>query len=262
MACNPIPRLHVVCYKWGDRYHAEEVNILKASVERNLTLEHRFYCVTDDPTGLDPDIEVVDLPTKGRIGNGPKLYTFSKGFLGLGPDDYVVSLDIDIVIIGNLDFLAANPELDFVIARHRARNSKSRGHGAVYRVRVGSHDHVWTEFAAQPDEWARRFPGRNHNDFSEQRWLTRIFEDQPMNFFPDNKIIIFRSDCSARSPSYVLGRRAGQMGLTTAFLGVARLPGKGEAIVSFSGLTKPRDVKDSHHGHLKRAPFVAQHWRR
>jgi hypothetical protein len=38
------------------------------------------------------------------------------------------------------------------------------------------------------------------------------------------------------------------------------LPGQGEAIVSFSGLTKPRDVMHHHHLHLRRAPFVEQFW--
>ena len=41
---------------------------------------------------------------------------------------------------------------------------------------------------------------------------------------------------------------------------LSRLPGIGEAVVSFSGKINPRDVKDSHCGHLKRAPFIAEHW--
>lgn len=256
-----IPILHIVCYKWGDRYLAEDVNILRASVKRHLSLPHHFYCITDDARGLDGSIHAVPLPSDGRIGNGPKLNTFSDGFLDLGPNDFVVSLDIDIVVVGNLDFLADRPELDFVIARHRARNAAFCGHGAVYRLRVGSHRELYDEFIADQKGWAEKLPGRNDNPFSEQRWLARKFHNQEPNFFPEGKVIIFRTDCHARSPSYVLGRWAAQFGLTTAFLGNAKLPGIGEAIVSFSGQTKPRDVVKRHHGHLRRAPFVAEHWR-
>lgn len=261
MSHPPIKHLNIICYKWGDRYTADEVNILAASVRRNLSIPHRFFCITDDPTGLAPGIEVAPMPEQGRIGNGPKIYTFSKGFLGLGPDDYVVSLDIDIVIVGSLDFLADRPELDFIIARHRASRTRSRGHGAVYRLRVGALSHIWEEFIADAQGWSARLPGKNDNPFSEQRWLEHHFKNREMDHFPDNKILIFRVDCSARSLTRFLGRRAGQLGLTTAFFGKARLPGKGEAIVSFSGFTKPKDVAHSHHGHLKRAPFVAEHWR-
>ena len=261
MTNGAIKHLTIICYKWGTRYSARDVNILHASVRRNLSVPHRFVCLTEDPAGLDPDIEIAPLPDQGRIGNGTKLYTFSDEFLGLGPEDFVVSLDVDIVIVDSLDFLAERPDLDFVIARHRASHADARGHGAVYRLRVGSHPAIWTDFIAAPEDWAARLPGKSGNAFSEQRWLEQHFEGQSIDYFPAGKIIIFRVDCKARSISHVLGRKAGLCGLTTAFLGTARLPGKGESIVSFSGRTKPKDVLGRHHGHLKRAPFVAQHWR-
>ena len=59
------PMLNVVCVKWGDwcaPHGARYVNNLYWGVRRNLTLEHRFMCFTDDPTGLDRGIEVRPLP--------------------------------------------------------------------------------------------------------------------------------------------------------------------------------------------------------
>lgn len=254
--------LNIVCYKWGNRYSAEDVNILRASVARHLTVPHRFFCITDDARGLASDIEVRPLPLDAMIGNGPKISTFSYGFLGLGEDDYVVSLDVDIVVVDSLDFLAEAPEKSFVIAKHRSRRSISRGHGAVYRVKVGSHRKIWDEFIADPHRWAARYPGmKSGNKFSEQRWLEHQFAGREMDFFEKNKVLIFREDCSARAGTAFLGFKLGQQGLTSAFLGEARLPNIGEAIVSFSGATKPKDVMNRHHGHLRRAPFVAEHWR-
>jgi hypothetical protein len=253
--------LNVVCYKWGKRYSAEDVNILRASVARHLKISHRFFCVTEDGAGLAPDIEIRPLPQNAMIGNGPKISTFSEGFLGLSPDDYVVSLDVDIVIVDALDFLAQAPEKTFIIAKHRSRRSISRGHGAVYRVKVGSHRKIWDDFVVDPHGWAAKYPGmKSGNKFSEQRWLEHQFAGRDMEFFEPNKVLIFREDCSARAATAFLGWKLGQAGVTTAFLRDACLPNIGESIVSFSGATKPKDVMHHHHGHLRRAPFVAEHW--
>lgn len=254
-------RINIVCYKWGTRYDAQDVNILYASVRRNIAVPVRFFCITDDAAGLAPEIEAVPIMAASRFGNGPKLYTFSDSALGLGPADYLVCIDLDTVIVGSLDFLLIRPELDFVIARHRNPKSLSRAHGAVYRVRVGSRREVWDEFIADPAAAAARFPGRaGVNAFSEQKWLEDLHQGREFDYFPHNKVIIFRRDCNARAPSFRLGERAGALGLTLAMFGEARLPGQGEAIVSFSGLTKPRDVMHHHHLHLRRAPFVEQFW--
>ena len=52
---------NVVCIKWGDKFSADYVNRLYNMVQRNLTLEHRFICLTEDPTDLNPKIEALPL---------------------------------------------------------------------------------------------------------------------------------------------------------------------------------------------------------
>jgi hypothetical protein len=256
-----IPFLHVVCYKWGNVYSAEEVNILHSMVNRNLTIPYKFYCITDNSSGLNNNITVVDMPYEKLPGNSPKLWTFSKGFLRLGQNEYVVSLDIDIVIVDNIDFLGERPEEPFLIAKHRAENATSRGHGAVYRVKVGSLSRIWDNFISQPMVMAKKFPGENGNAFSEQLWLEHHFKEHEISYFPTEKIILFRKDCGSRASTYRLGRKAGEWGITSARFGVASLPGIGEAIVSFAGKVNPRDVRDSHYLHMRRAPFVEKYWR-
>ena len=51
----PAPRKSctVACLKWGTRYSADYVNNLRAMVARNLTVAHRFLCITDDPSGVE-----------------------------------------------------------------------------------------------------------------------------------------------------------------------------------------------------------------
>lgn len=256
-----IPFLHIVCYKWGTGYSAGEVNILRAMVQRHLTVPHVFHCITDDASGLAEDIKVHDLP-RNLPGNGPKIFSFSDGFLGLGPEDYIVSLDVDLVIVGSLDFLAEQPQEDFIITRHPNRRGDYVLHGAVYRLRAGSHRHIWDRFIANPYGNASRFPGVNGNSFSEQLWLEDQIDPEDWRFFPDGKIILFRTDCRAKEPARHINRIIGHVGLSipSAGWGKARLPGAGEAIVSFAGQTKPHNVLSRPHNRLRHAPFVAEHW--
>lgn len=252
---DKIPFLHVMCYKWGTLYPSEEVNILRAMVARNLTVPHEFHCITDDPTGLDEGISVHPLPSHDLQGNWRKLHTFSDNFLGLN-GQYVVSLDIDIVIVGNIDFLAERPECDFIIAR-QSWSKNVRGHGAVYRVKVGTHTQLWDRFVAD----SRTAIATHHGSTmlaGEQNWLERNLET--MEHFPAGKIVSYKYHCNARAHK-LLGSFGARLGLTTAHFGVARLP-EGAAIVSFQTRPLPREVRSSRYMHWKRAPFVLEHWRR
>jgi hypothetical protein len=255
-----LDRINVVCYKWGTRYDALDVNVLYASMKRNISVPMRFFCITDDASGLRSEIEAVPIIRESMVGNGAKLYTFSEGALGLGSDEYLVCIDLDMVVVDSLDFLLERPEKQYIVAQHRNPKSISRAHTAVYRVKVGSHREFWDKYIENPAAAAARFPGRKDvNAFSDQKWMEDLYRGRDFDFFPFNKVILFRRDCEARAPSFRLGEKAGRW-LSLAMFGEARLPGEGEAIVSFAGLTKPRDVIDHYHLHLRRAPFVQQFW--
>jgi len=64
--------------KWGKKYGADYVNKLYYGVKRNTTKNFKFYCYTDDPTGLHKEILVV--PLKESWGGWwGKATLFSKG---------------------------------------------------------------------------------------------------------------------------------------------------------------------------------------
>ena len=48
---------NVICIKWGNKFGADYVNRLYKMVEKNLTLEHRFVCFTDDSKGIVEGVE-------------------------------------------------------------------------------------------------------------------------------------------------------------------------------------------------------------
>lgn len=98
--------LNIVCVKWGELYSASYVNILYDMVSRNLSdkTTGKFICFTDNPEGLDPNIEVRELP--GNLtGWWNKLYLFKKGLFPTG--ERIIYLDLDTVITGGLDHIFA-----------------------------------------------------------------------------------------------------------------------------------------------------------
>ena len=241
-----VRHLHVVCYRWGSRYPAREVNILRAMVARHLEVPHRFHCITDDPAGLDPRIVAHPLPQEGVDGIWRKLGTFRRDFLGL-EGQHVVSFDIDVVIVGGLDFLADRADEDFLVARNWSRTGAAAS-GTVYRLKVGSHAFVWDRFIADPHAAVECHHGKTRL-IGEQNWLQHTVGR--FTFLPDGKVVSYKRHCGARGHQL--------LGLNTARWGTA-VPPAGAAVVSFHGDPLPRDVMDTPHGRWRRAPFVKTHW--
>lgn len=241
--------LHIHTFKWGDLYTADDVNRLRAMFARHLSIPHVFHCSTDAPAGLRTDILIHALPSISfcdwEIGNGRKLAVFGSDFLQL-EGALVVQTDIDLVLVGNVDFLADRPEEDFLIARGRNQAHDTRGHAAVLRHRIGTMAHVWERLVADP---ARAVATAQHHrsppgHISEQRWLDGAVVD--MRFFDDGRIVYFRQDCGAHA-----GHDHPE--------GIAVVP-QDARIVSFAGKIKPQHVMHGSCGHWRHAPFVAEHW--
>lgn len=110
----------VVCLKWGDKYAPEYVNKLYNMVQRNLTIPHRFVCVTENTEGLNPDIEIMPLkldgwPTTMRNFQGwwfkLDLFRSNNGLTGK-----IFYVDLDTVIVGNIDQIVESAQ-EFTVLR-------------------------------------------------------------------------------------------------------------------------------------------------
>ncbi|MCU0715040.1 MAG: glycosyltransferase [Pirellula sp.] len=97
----------VVCTRWLDAFPVSYVRLLKNAVAANLQQEHRFVCVTDNPEGLDSDIEGIRMPDMGlplhhqKLGCWPKLSIFAPGVLP--PDEPALYLDLDVLVRSSLE---------------------------------------------------------------------------------------------------------------------------------------------------------------
>lgn len=174
--------IHVVCFKWqpepGYRstFGAEQVNTLRDMVARHYDAPHRFWCITDDPEGIDAGIDVVDLWSEhGDIPNPSGKFRNPSCYrrLRLFADDVrewigerIVWLDLDCVICGDLRPVWDRPE-DFVAWGDT--NRANHYNGSMILHTAGARRELFDEFDPErsPREaFAAGFFG------SDQGWIS------------------------------------------------------------------------------------------
>ena len=173
--------LNVICVKWGNKYSPNYVNTLKKMCDRHITLPYQFYCLTEQPDGIDPDIKIIKLPALPGIKTWwSKLYMFSPA---LPIEGTILYFDLDVVIFKNIDCLFTHDPNKFMIIRdfNRCRiidwNSSN---SSVMRWQSGTMQYLWKEFQDNPSAVMQK----NHGD---QDWITKRANDD-INHWPDEWI--------------------------------------------------------------------------
>ena len=171
--------LTVVCVKSKPAYDHVWVNRLHRMVRANLTIPHRFVCLTDDSSGVTCNTK--RLPESG-LGWYAKLAMFRPGLF----DGLVLYLDLDSLIVGNLDFVTEFKG-DFAILRDFYRPD---GFGSGVMLWNKNYPHVW-------ENWLReQCPA---DPLGDQGWMekqlpnARILQDE----FP-GKFVSYKVHCQER----------------------------------------------------------------
>lgn len=175
--------LSIVCWKWkppaGYRstFGPETVNTLRRMVDRHYTAPHRFICVTDDKSGLDPGIEVVPIWSEwGNIPNphgshNPSCYRRLKAFAPEARDwfgDRFVWIDLDSVITGDLRAIFDRPE-DFVCWGET--DPRSYYNGSLVLMTAGARRQVYDRFDPKTSPQEARAAGKFGSD---QGWISYV----------------------------------------------------------------------------------------
>jgi hypothetical protein len=205
----------VVCWKWkpssGQKpinYAAEHVNVLYRMVRRHYSRLKRFVCITDEAKGLDSDIEAFPLwADHARILNpsGAQLPSCYRRLKLFDPDianqlgTRIVSLDLDLVITGDLGPLWDRPE-PFI-----GWMAPSTAHGHVYNgsmwlFHAGTHADIWNKFdpGASPKVTTKaRYFG------SDQAWISYMVGQKAAGWTAADGVYSFPRDVkrTARMPS-------------------------------------------------------------
>jgi len=150
--------LTVCCWKWkradgSDLFGPEYVNRLRAALDLHLSLPHELVCVTDDPTGVDARVRLVDLPT--TLSQTPRcrrrMQVFSKDFARqLG--DRILSIDLDVVLVGDITPIVDRRE---PIVCWRVGYAQVFS-GSFHLMDAGHLDGLWRAFESDPEGYPRR----------------------------------------------------------------------------------------------------------
>jgi len=199
---------NVACIKWGDKYSAQHVNRLFRGVKGKLDGDLKFFCVTDDPVGLDEHVISLPIPDEPFIGvvqrvlagvrrQGAfrKISLFRPGLINC--DGPILGLDLDVAITGSLEkFFSYSP--GNVCMRHdwlAARRGRPDGHGSVFRYDPRKHHFLYDEFANDPERMMKI------SRFSEQKCTSMLAQQRSVfAYFPEPWISSYKRDATRIFP--------------------------------------------------------------
>ena len=247
--------INVLCLKWGTRYSATYVNILHRSVRRHLKRPFRFFCCTEDASGLDPEVEIIAFPEDpGMSTKWPhilvKLMVTKNGFGGLvGP---TLFLDLDVAIMDDIDcFFDFQPGKNCII--HNWVNWRKGllgrrphvGNSSAFRFDAGPQsDYIYQTFLRE----IRRAEDTSVFN-TEQAFLTYAMKE--VVWWPDSWVKSYKWHCRSLFP----------FNLT-----IAPKPPQDCKILVFHGRPDPDEAINGYKGKtlrhsMRAAPWLAQHWK-
>ncbi len=201
--------VNAICIRWGTAFGPEYVNNLLRGLRRHTRRDVRLFCMTDDRTGVDPDVECIDLVEEPfhaemmqavmdspRGGPIRKISMFNPELFG-DIDGPVFALDLDIVITGGFDDLLEFAPGKVCMRRTWARPSRwlGVGHGSVLRFDPKRHGYLYETIARNPREEILKANG------SEQSYTSyTALEAGDFEPFPDRWIVSFKYDCRPMRP--------------------------------------------------------------
>lgn len=180
---------NIVCMKWGDKFGPEYVNRLHSMVKNNITLTFRFICFTDNPEGINSDIETFLFP-KGEI-KGKNKHCWRKLTIFTNPLEDITGtilfLDLDVVIVDNIDCFF-EPKEEFIIIKEWMP-SHGLGNSSVYRFQAGGHSDVLEYYLENTEDVIKNY---RH----EQDYLTCFMKKQNnLAFWDPSWCVSFKHNC-------------------------------------------------------------------
>lgn len=245
--------VNVICIKWGTRYGPAYVNNLLAGVKCHLHQPFKFFCCTEDPSGLAPEVQIIPFPPNPGIKRGwpdvlVKLMITEDGFGGLQGE--TLFLDLDVVIMDSIDcFFDYKPGSDCIIHNwvqiHKEWQGKrpAVGNSSIFRFEAGSSQYIYETFIRE------MHLAEDKSKFNtEQAFLTHAMRD--VQWWPEEWARSFKRHCR---PAFPLN------------LFCTPKPPPGCRILVFHGRPDPDEAVNGyqgrkiHHRSLP-APWISAHW--
>lgn len=188
-------------HKGTSIYTPEHANTWARMIDRNLSMPHRFVLLTDQPEAdYDPLITAVPLwddwrNLRNSVGgeDRPQCYPRLKAFsreAGKILGQRFVSIDLDVIVVGDLDPLFDRDE-DFLILRRTPVSrdeAKTTYQGAMWMMTAGAREKVWTDFKGEQSvAAAAAFIG------SDQAWIRHALGPDEQGWTEDDGVYCSRN---------------------------------------------------------------------
>tara|TARA_X000001382_G_scaffold120729_1_gene102508 strand:+ start:569 stop:1264 length:696 start_codon:yes stop_codon:yes gene_type:complete len=229
---------HVVCVKWGSKYTAKYVNVLKNMVARHTTVAYKFSCLTDDATDLDPEINVIKLPKDPWIKTWwSKLWMFAPE---MPLEGNILYFDLDVVIFDNIDELFTfQGKFNIIRDFNRCRIKDWKlSNSSCMRWQTGTMNYLWTDFK---DRW-HTVMQQNHGD---QDWITKK-ATKDISWFPDEWIRSYKWEMIGLKDTKLLTKDGKKFFRKPVDIS------PGNKVAVFHGLPNPNECADR---------FVVDNWK-
>lgn len=160
--------INILTFKCGSKYDYRSVNMLKRSIKLHYDRPFNFYCMTDDPVGLDSDI--IHMPMQDDFKyNFNSLSMMRSGFADIQDGSPCVLMDIDIEVLSDpsivFDADIKQKEIGFI---HKWwQYPYQRGSficGMIYRYNAGDLDIFYQRFAKDPEYYTNHYTKLNGNE--------------------------------------------------------------------------------------------------
>jgi hypothetical protein len=192
--------INIVCLKWGKKYGPEYVNRLYRAVLRHTTQDLRFWCLTDDASGILPDITVLDLMAPDQLDSWWNKISLFSPDNGLPLGEQLFYIDLDTLIVANIDDLLNVTQVpEIVVLRdfyHGLAKTAGNVGSGLMSWRHGSYNHVWEGFQKDPGAAIRSV--RPHGD---QAWIEN--QITAWYYWQDlwpNAVVSFKMHCQQGIP--------------------------------------------------------------
>lgn len=191
--------IHIVCLKWGEKYGPEYVNRLYAGVKRHTTKRFRFYCLTDDPTGITHDIQIVPLKYAHRLDSWWNKISLFGADLPIPIGQRIFYIDLDTLIVGNIDNLLDHRQREIVVLRdfyHGVAKSAGTVASGLMSWNHRHYKYIWNEFIKDPENAVKQ--AAPHGD---QWWIEKNITSYHFwqDLYPD-QVVSFKMHCQDGLP--------------------------------------------------------------
>ena len=145
----------------GSRYSEEDVKKLKKGIEKFLSSDHKFVCLTN--------VEISGISSIPLIGNfkgwWSKLELFRKNLFSSD----VFYIDLDMIICNELDSLISlcKSQKDFLMLNHFKDDTP--GSGIMYWSKDYDYSYLWTKFIENSDEYIEKY--NKHPNLGDQAFI-------------------------------------------------------------------------------------------